>query len=52
MMKKWNLVTGDKKEIYSMAKIYLAVKWVNRGCMIWFTENLVLVDTKREFEVL
>jgi protein SCO1/2 len=36
--KKWNLVTGDKKEIYAMArKSYLAVKWANlKNCTTWF----------------
>jgi protein SCO1/2 len=35
---KWNLVTGDKKEIYTMArKSYLAVKLGNRvSYTIWF----------------
>lgn len=47
---KWNLVTGDKKEIYSMArKSYLAVK-LGRPDQLYdmvHTENFVLVDQKR-----
>lgn len=47
---KWNLVTGDKKEIYTMArKSYLAVK-LGRPNQIYdmvHTENFVLVDQKR-----
>ena len=47
---KWNLVTGDKKQIYSMArKSYLAVKLgkPNELYDMVHTENFVLVDTKR-----
>ena len=47
---KWNLVTGDKKEIYRMArKSYLAVKQgkPNELYDMVHTENLVLVDSKR-----
>ena len=47
---KWNLVTGDKKEIYRMArKSYLAVKLGKPGELydMVHTENFVLVDTKR-----
>ncbi len=48
--KKWNLVTGDKKEIYRLArKSYLAVKTNGNGDeydMI-HTENFILVDTKK-----
>jgi len=47
---KWNLVTGDKKEIYRMArKSYLAVKQgkPNELYDMVHTENFVLVDTKR-----
>ena len=47
---KWNLVTGDKKEIYCMArKSYLAVKLGEPGELydMVHTENFVLVDTKR-----
>nr|WP_315188891.1 SCO family protein [uncultured Flavobacterium sp.] len=47
---KWNLVTGDKKEIYSMArKSYLAVK-LGRPEQLYdmvHTENFVLVDQKK-----
>ena len=47
---KWNLVTGDKKAIYSMArKSYLAVK-LGKPSELYdmvHTENFVLVDTKR-----
>jgi len=47
---KWNLVTGDKKQIYQLArKSYLAVKTVGNGDeydMI-HTENFILVDTKK-----
>ena len=48
--KKWNLVTGDKKEIYELArKSYLAVKEDGDGGpfdMI-HTENFILVDPDR-----
>ncbi len=48
--KKWNLVTGDKKQIYSLArKSYLAVKEDGNGDeydMI-HTENFILVDKKK-----
>ena len=47
---KWNLVTGDKKEIYAMArKSYLAVKMGKPSELydMVHTENFVLVDTKR-----
>ena len=47
---KWNLVNGDKKEIYKMArKSYLAVK-LGRPDQLYdmvHTENFVLVDQKR-----
>ena len=47
---KWNLVTGDKKEIYAMArKSYLAVK-LGKPSELYdmvHTENFILVDTKR-----
>ena len=47
---KWNLVTGDKKEIYELArKSYLAVKSCGDGGdydMI-HTENFILVDQKK-----
>ncbi len=48
--KKWNLVTGDKKQIYHLArKSYLAVKEDGNGDeydMI-HTENFILVDKKK-----
>jgi len=47
---KWNLVTGDKKEIYSMArKSYLAVKLgkPNELYDMVHTENFVLVDDQK-----
>ncbi|RZJ68461.1 MAG: SCO family protein [Flavobacterium sp.] len=47
---KWNLVTGDKKDIYEMArKSYLAVK-LGKPSELYdmvHTENFVLVDAKR-----
>ncbi len=47
---KWNLVTGDKKQIYALArKSYLAVKEDGNGDeydMI-HTENFILVDQKK-----
>jgi protein SCO1/2 len=49
--RKWNLVTGDKKEIYALArKSYLAVK-LGKPSELYdmvHTENFVLVDTKRQ----
>ena len=47
---RWNLVTGDKKDIYYLArKSYLAVKTGKPEEMydMVHTENFVLVDTKR-----
>lgn len=47
---KWNLVTGDKKDIYSMArKSYLAVKLGKPEELydMVHTENFVLVDSQR-----
>jgi protein SCO1/2 len=47
---KWNLVTGDKKEIYSLArKSYLAVKLGKPEELydMVHTENFVLVDTRK-----
>jgi protein SCO1/2 len=47
---KWNLVTGDKKEIYAMArKSYLAVKLGKPEELydMVHTENFVLVDQQR-----
>jgi len=47
---KWNLVTGDKKQIYQLArKSYLAVKTNGNGDeydMI-HTENFILIDQKK-----
>jgi len=47
---KWNLVTGDKKEIYTMArKSYLAVK-LGKPSELYdmvHTENFVLVDAQK-----
>ncbi|WP_422106779.1 SCO family protein [Winogradskyella sp.] len=49
--RKWNLVTGDKKHIYELArKSYLAVKTDGNGDeydMI-HTENFMLIDKKRQ----
>ena len=47
---KWNLVTGDKKEIYTMArKSYLAVKLGKPDELydMVHTENFVLVDSQK-----
>lgn len=47
---KWNLVTGDKKEIYKLArKSYLAVKDDGDGGPfdMVHTENFILVDKKK-----
>ena len=48
---KWNLLTGDKKQIYELArKSYLAVKEDGNGDeydMI-HTENFMLIDKKRQ----
>lgn len=47
---KWNLVTGNKKEIYTMArKSYLAVKMGKPEELydMVHTENFILVDDKR-----
>lgn len=48
---RWNLVTGDKKQIYELArKSYLAVKTDGNGDeydMI-HTENFMLIDKKRQ----
>ena len=52
---KWNLVTGDKKQIYRLArKSYLAVKEDGDGGphdMI-HTENFILIDKKRRIRGL
>jgi protein SCO1/2 len=48
---KWNLVTGDKKEIYKMArKSYLAVKDDGDGGPfdMVHTENFMLIDKERQ----
>ncbi|NRR91588.1 SCO family protein [Winogradskyella undariae] len=48
---KWNLVTGDKKQIYELArKSYLAVKTDGNGDQydMIHTENFILVDKKRQ----
>lgn len=48
---KWNLVTGDKKEIYKLArKSYLAVKDNGDGGPfdMVHTENFMLIDKKRQ----
>ena len=47
---KWNLVTGDKKEIYDLArKSYLATKDSNLGDYdMIHTENFVLIDKKKQ----
>ncbi len=49
--KKWNLVTGDKKQIYQLArKSYLAVKTLGNGDAydMIHTENFMLIDKKRQ----
>jgi protein SCO1/2 len=48
---KWNLVTGDKKQIYHLArKSYLAVKDQGNGDAydMIHTENFMLIDKKRQ----
>lgn len=48
---KWNLVTGDKKQIYQLArKSYLAVKTDGNGDVydMIHTENFMLIDKKRQ----
>ncbi|WP_452230694.1 SCO family protein [Lacinutrix sp. MEBiC02404] len=48
---KWNLVTGDKKQIYALArKSYLAVKTAGTGDAydMIHTENFILIDKKRQ----
>jgi len=48
---KWNLVTGDKKQIYKLArKSYLAVKTDGNGDQydMIHTENFMLIDKKRQ----
>jgi len=49
--RKWNLVTGDKKQIYELArKSYLAVKEDGNGDIydMIHTENFLLIDKKRQ----
>lgn len=49
--RKWNLVTGDKKQIYELArKSYLAVKTDGNGDQfdMIHTENFMLIDKKRQ----
>lgn len=49
--RKWNLVTGEKKHIYELArKSYLAVKEDGNGNIydMIHTENFVLIDKKRQ----
>jgi len=49
--RKWNLVTGDKKQIYELArKSYLAVKTDGNGDQydMIHTENFLLIDKKRQ----
>ncbi|MTE26139.1 SCO family protein [Winogradskyella ouciana] len=49
--RKWNLVTGDKKQIYELArKSYLAVKTQGNGDIydMIHTENFMLIDKKRQ----
>ena len=47
---KWNLVTGDKKQIYDLArKSYLAVEDTKYGEFdMIHTENFMLIDKKRQ----
>ena len=49
--KKWNLLTGNKKQIYDLArKSYLAVKTTGVGDKydMIHTENFMLIDKKRQ----
>ncbi|WP_026914791.1 SCO family protein [Christiangramia portivictoriae] len=51
MDEKWNLVTGDKKQIYDLArKSYLATKSTGDGGKydMIHTENFVLIDKKKQ----
>ena len=47
---RWNLVTGDKKQIYDLArKSYLAVEDTEFGDYdMIHTENFMLIDKKRQ----
>ena len=52
---KWNLVTGEKKEIYKLArKSYLAVKTDGNGDQydMIHTENFILIDKKKRIRGL
>lgn len=45
---KWNLLTGDKEEIYKLArKSYLVVEEVEDPHQMIHTENFVLIDPER-----
>ena len=49
--KKWNLVTGNKKQIYDLArKSYMAVKSIpfEDPYVMIHTENFMLIDKKRQ----
>ena len=49
--RKWNLVTGDKKQIYDLVrKSYLAVKSLGNGDQydLIHTENFILIDKSRQ----
>ena len=47
---KWNLVTGDKKQIYNLAKSYLVAEDIESDIKydMIHTENFVLVDPTEE----
>ena len=48
---KWNLVTGDKKQIYDLARTsYLAVKTAGDGGLydMIHTENFMLIDANKQ----
>ena len=48
---KWNLVTGEKKQIYDIARLsYLAVKSSNEIDQYGMihTENIMLIDNKKQ----
>jgi protein SCO1/2 len=46
---KWNLVTGDKRDIHAGQKILLKIGQPSELYDMVHTENFVLVDTKKEF---
>jgi protein SCO1/2 len=52
--KKWNLVTGDRKQIYDLArKSYLVVKDDNsEDYGMVHTENFALIDKKKQIRGL